>query len=149
MLSIEGIPTTLQHSDFHPCTNPPIGGHEWSVWLDFLKPWSSYVSYSRVSNCYTSKQKPSPHQDPLFLPCQMQSGLRFQYSRVSSRLPRSWNSFANLGRKDFSKAGKSSIKDSHENEIILMCEPLPPTLWASWVLQGLSVRSGTFPDSSA
>ena len=28
--SIKGIPPTPLHSDSHPCTSPPPGGHEWS-----------------------------------------------------------------------------------------------------------------------
>ena len=27
---MKGNPTTPQHSDSHPCTSPPLGGHEWS-----------------------------------------------------------------------------------------------------------------------
>ena len=28
MLSMKGIPPTPQHSDSHPCTSPPFGGHK-------------------------------------------------------------------------------------------------------------------------
>ena len=30
LLSIKGSPPTPPHSESHPCTSPPSGGHEWS-----------------------------------------------------------------------------------------------------------------------
>ena len=43
--SITGIPPTHPHNAFHPCTSPPLGGHEWP------KP----DSYIKMKRCKTDK----------------------------------------------------------------------------------------------
>ena len=40
LCSIKGIPATPQHSDSHPRTSRPLGGHEWSTtarWAKFIR----------------------------------------------------------------------------------------------------------------